>query len=303
MAEKHVESVGEVLRRQSWAQNERPAPIVDFPIRQEFQCRNCDDTGYVVRTRDSHHPDFGKAFLCSNPECPTANEIRERQYRRLFKDSGIPDGYQNFSFQSFDALPDDLKKGKMAGRLAMQMYVERKGTPFALCELYELLPEGRVRDYCYHLYKDEVQMKQGVVLAGTNGTGKTGLIASAQIELVKRGTPVLFMNALGVLGAIKATYDAGGTSALKDNLKNSNHLFIDEMTFETNEWRRTEMQEILRHRHGNDLPIVMTTNFTVQEFESTFHSQTATGVLAKAHWLEVGGTVLRHERHSVSEVF
>lgn len=268
--------------------------VISFPV--QVQCQTCDDMGFVGRKVPKDHPDFGKAFPCPNPDCPTARANRERKMKNLLKSAGVKGAYLKFSFQTWDALPESLQRGKMTARLAMQMYVERRGTPFALNELYHLLPAGPARERCKALYAHEFEAKSGIVLTGLNGTGKTGLIACAAMELITRTYPTMFINALEMLGELFDGYGPkGDAQQILESIKSIDHLFLDEMTFEAKDSHRRALQLITRYRHDQDMPMVMTTNYSVQDFESWFGAQITSGILGKCHWIQMGGDPIRHE--------
>src|SRR5689334_3823345 len=123
------------------------------------ECTVCDDLGIVIRrnpTVEPGHPDWRKSIPCPNPMCRVANENRMRTLEGLMKDAGVKDGYRRFSFATWDAMPPHLKAGKYAARLALQMYTQRGGQPFALSELHTLVPEGtQLKRQLWEAYKTE----------------------------------------------------------------------------------------------------------------------------------------------------
>lgn len=289
--------------KQAWPQ--MPDNVRQLPVQKpDYECDVCDDMGLVRKDVPVDHPDFGKAFTCPNPDCPTARENRMRALRKRLKLSGIRAKFRQWSFETFDALPEKLKKGKMTARLAMQMQVERRTHAWALNELYTLLPEGPKREKCRELYRNETHKKHGVLLYGTNGTLKTTLMACAAQEILKGGTPALMRNGLEILSAIKATFEDGGTDDLMYDLKTVDHLFMDELTFEPTGWRIDVIQEITRYRaESGRKPMVFSTNLGLEALEEYFTAQVVTGILDDCHVIEVGGQVVRHEHHDVQEVW
>lgn len=269
------------------------------PLTPKAECTVCEDMGFVVRRNPNVPPgdvEWRKTIPCPNPMCRVANENRMRTLEGLMKDAGVKDGYRRFSFATWDAMPPNLKAGKYAARLAMQMYTQRNGQPFALNELHTLVPEGtQLKRQIWEAYKTETTPKPGVILAGVNGVGKTGLTAGAALEMLEKYTPVLFLNALEMVGRLFAAYGDNENFEIKQHIKNASHLFLDEMTFEVKDSHRREFQEITRHRHDAGLPMVMTTNFSPDEFEQWFSPQIATGIFGACHWIDMGGEVLRNE--------
>lgn len=276
--------------------------VISFP--PQVQCSECDDMGFVRKRVPKEHPDFGKAFPCPNKDCPTARANREQKMKTLLKSAGIKKEYLKFSFDTWDALPDELQRNKITARLAMQMYVERQGKPFALNELFQLLPPGQAREKCRALYAREYEAKTGIVVAGVNGVGKTGLMACGAMQLLVQSLPTLFINTLEMLGELFDGYGPkGDAQQILESIKTIDHLFLDEMTFEAKDSHRRALQLITRYRHDQDMPMVISTNYTVADFEGWFGAQITSGILGKCHWITMGGDSIRHELGKASEAW
>lgn len=285
---------------------ERRFPEIEYEY-PAGECSVCGDLGYTKRFVPTDHPDFGKVFPCPNPLCRVGNANRQTALRGMMADAGVKEAFRNFSFATWDALkpvmrwvqkPDgsrarelvDLRKGKRAGRVAMEMYVRCQGEPFSLDELHTLVTEGPAKESLRELYNGETAKKRGVILAGINDTGKTGLIASAALALLDTNHDVLFVNTLEMLSHIMSGYGRDGLAEERRGfIKNAKHLFMDEMTFTVTDQHRIEIQEITRHRSDAGLPMVMTTNFSYEEFEQWFGPQITSGVLRRCHWVELDG--------------
>ncbi len=269
------------------------------------ECTVCDDMGFVVRRNPdvpNGHADWRKTIPCPNPMCRVANENRMRTLEGLMRDAGVKEGYRKYSFATWDAMPPELKAGKYAARLALQMYTQRNGQPFALSELHTLVPESSpLKRKIWEAYRGEDVPKPGIILYGTNGTGKTGLVASAALAMLEKYTPVLFLNTLEMLGRLFAAYGENENYEIKNRIKNAQHLFLDEMTFEVKDSHRRELQEITRHRFDTGMPLVITTNFTIEEVRDWFGPQTATGLFGLCHLVEMGGLILRHEVPAIAK--
>jgi hypothetical protein len=245
-------------------------------------------------------PYWVKLIPCTHPACAVGNETRARQLKNLLRNAGVKDGYRNYSFATWDQLTADQRQGKNLARLAMQMYVRRNGAPFAIDELYMLAGQGGLLRKSLTKEIDELGIdptvaKPGIILAGTNGTGKTGLMASAAMQMLHDNKTVLFINALELMSDVFDGFSDGKATERKQVFKDTEHVMLDELTFESKDSHRRLIQELTRARHDAGLPILVTTNCTAPEFETLFGTTSASGLFGVCHWIEMWGIPLRHE--------
>lgn len=112
--------------------------------------------------------------------------------------------------------------------------------------------------------------KNGLFITGSKGTGKTHLAAAVANKLLTTGIPVLFITMIDLLGKIKATFHAEGTSENEEKLmqlyKHVDLLIIDDIGKELpTPWALSKMYEIINARYEDYKPVIITSNYTAEE--------------------------------------
>lgn len=118
------------------------------------------------------------------------------------------------------------------------------------------------------------KMKNGIIFVGTNGTGKTHISIAIANELMKQNVPVIF----GTLTDLLEKY--------KDNCKNNTEneliklytkvdlLIIDDLGVEfMNDWMLSKLFVIINERIKNELPIIITTNYDMDQLKQRLSIQ------------------------------
>lgn len=118
------------------------------------------------------------------------------------------------------------------------------------------------------------EMKNGIIFVGTNGTGKTHISIAIANELMKQNVPVIF----GTLTDLLEKY--------KDNCKNNTEneliklytkvdlLIIDDLGVEfMNDWMLSKLFVIINERIKNELPIIITTNYDMDQLKQRLSIQ------------------------------
>lgn len=110
--------------------------------------------------------------------------------------------------------------------------------------------------------------KNGLLILGTVGTGKTHLAASIANYLVEKGIPTQFGTFIDYLESIKREYDAIGQKEELSRLKNTLMLVIDDLGKEKwSEWTQQVLFDIVNHRYEYRLPIVVTSNLNPDQLK------------------------------------
>ena len=109
---------------------------------------------------------------------------------------------------------------------------------------------------------------EGLYIEGTNGTGKTHLAVAIALELLEKGTPVIFKTASDLLADIKKTYDDGGEeeSKVMSLFKTVDLLIIDDLGKERcTDWSISLLFSLINDRYEEMRPTIITTNYNADQ--------------------------------------
>ena len=112
-----------------------------------------------------------------------------------------------------------------------------------------------------------------LVLLGPCGCGKTHLLLAIGNELLgrKEPVPVVYANAPDLLDWLKATFHGNGAGDTYDErfqmLRTVDVLLLDDLGAESpTPWAMEKLYQLLDYRHLNELPTVIASNLTLEEF-------------------------------------
>lgn len=112
----------------------------------------------------------------------------------------------------------------------------------------------------------EAREKNGLLFSGSIGTGKTHLASAIANALIGRGEPVIFSTMVDMLQALKDTIEKGGEDRLLRLFKTIDLLIIDDLGKERpTEWTASKIYQIINSRYEAMLPIIVTTNYSMDE--------------------------------------
>lgn len=118
----------------------------------------------------------------------------------------------------------------------------------------------------------------GLLIHGAPGNGKTHTTACITNELISKMVPVICVSINALLDRIKETYNKWGKEGEETvlrSLQNADLLIIDDLGTEQNtDWSQTRIYNILDSRYRNGLPLIVTTNLTLEELKEKYHART-----------------------------
>ena len=115
-------------------------------------------------------------------------------------------------------------------------------------------------DAAHMMVADEIK---GLFLHGEKGTGKTKLAAIIANERAGAGKPVLFASVPDLMADIRASFASGGTSERVQTVKETPFLVLDDLGAEKmTEWVGEQLFCIVNHRYNEQLPTVVTSNYS-----------------------------------------
>ena len=117
-----------------------------------------------------------------------------------------------------------------------------------------------------------------LLLQGGYGAGKTHLAASIANFAVDMGVPTLFLTVPDLLDMLRFSYDSQDTTFEErfNEIRNATLLILDDFgTQNATGWAQEKLFQILNYRYINKLPLVVTTNLSLDEIEARIRSRLA----------------------------
>jgi DNA replication protein DnaC len=191
-------------------------------------------------------PRFGKLEICVCRQRDVSEQVRERLYSlsRL-------DELQGLTFETFQPLG-------------------RKG----LGEMHSASIEmafNQAQHYARNI-------TGWLLLRGGYGAGKTHLAAAIANYAVEMGVPTLFLTVPDLLDMLRFSYDSDNTTFEErfNEIRNASLLILDDFgTQNATGWAQEKLFQILNYRYINKLPLVVTTNLSLDEIEARIRSRLA----------------------------
>lgn len=257
-------------------------PAEEYIKDNDIYCKKCN----TRRTRFGFRNKIW--ILCDcQAEAREKEMAREKQSERqrwlndLRRASLLGNEYQNATFEKSEITSDEFAK------------------IYARCE-----------KYCQ--VADKVLEKgHGIYLHGDPGTGKTHLTACMANALLSQGRPVLFTSMGEISKAIRATFDKKGETeqGFMKKLTDIDFLFIDDFGTERltkdnqDLWLQEKVFEIINSRYNNNKPVIITSNYSLQEMMTTrgLSNKTADRIRQKCVVLELKGKSYRVKKKNKTD--
>lgn len=293
-----MKSIGDVLNDMNprlRAEIERLTAAGFQPDAPVFECEVCEDRGVVRYEVPFGHEYFGKLYPC--PACQKGHTRLVHQWRARMRDAGLPSNYQNLTFDTWQALPESLKEGKRLAFQAAMLFVAADGHYVSIEQAYRL---------CKRRWSGADVLRNSLIFQGPVGTGKTGLAAAIINALLEQMQPVLYVRTQDFIMSVQSRYGAEEkptADEVIDELRQSPVVVLDEFNLVSDSANRQEIiEKVIRYRHGQALPTLITCNHTQEQMREQWGERTVSVLLSMAHWIPIGGQPIRDERPPL-EVF
>ncbi len=264
-----------------------PAPV----------CKYCGDIGYFNFDVPIDDPRFGKLQPCD--QCQKGRDLAQKKLEGKLHQIGLPLKFADCSMQQwysmYDATPQ-LLDGKRAAVAAAHLFCETEGHYISLARLHALIDKP---------YEGDDVTRNSIMLQGGYGLGKTSLAAAIVNHLRANNEHVLFIRAYNIITSVQDRYgkknpdgtaEYPSTEEVKKSIYEIPVLVIDEFGISgiTSD-RRNIMEEIIRYRHNNDLPTIVTMNESKEQMsrDDSWGMRIFESFKEMAHWIPMGGLPLR----------
>jgi DNA replication protein DnaC len=207
-------------------------------------CPHCGGVGYLRADVPVGHPNFGRLEICVCRQRDVSQQVRERLYSlsRL-------DELQGLTFDTFQP------RG-------------RKGLGELQANSLEM-----AFNQAYHYAKS---LNGWLLLRGSYGCGKTHLAAAIANYAVEMGVPTLFLTVPDLLDMLRFSYNSEDTTfeSRFEDIRNASLLILDDFgTQNATDWAQEKLFQIINYRYINKLPLVITTNLSLDEIDPRFRSR------------------------------
>jgi DNA replication protein DnaC len=207
-------------------------------------CRICGGVGFLRQDLPVDHPEFGKLQVCSCREGQIKKQVREG----LYKLSNLEE-LTHLTFENFEV------RGQIGLGPAQADSLERAFN---------------------HAQQFARKLEGWLVLQGPYGCGKTHLAAAVANFVVDVGIPTLFLTVPDLLDNLRFSYnnpEATFEERFEDIRKVPLLIMDDFGTENATSWAQEKLFQILNYRYINNLPLLITTNLSLNQLEGRISSR------------------------------
>lgn len=272
--------------------------VADSAERVSHACDTCDGVGWVLAA-DQH------TMPC--PHCPMGADRAHQRLDRQFRATALPEDYRTATLSSWEQGIPSLA-GKIMAYAAVQLFVDQGGqvnaaqiAAFAI-NILELTGglTAELQQSLQQVMQSSQPTRNGLVLWGGLGFGKTWLLACAVNALRENHHKVRFVRLSEVLSDLSATWKKDSDDSAKqvlDRAQTVPYLCIDDFGLAGSgtpyQWQIEFVTELVRYRSNNTLPMLITTNLSPEALSDHWGVQAIDVILARCEWVHVGGEKVR----------
>jgi DNA replication protein DnaC len=219
-------------------------PLDQGDLLGDPNCPLCSGLGYIRTDVEIGHPDFGRIQPCTCRQ----SQVSQQVYRRLYSLSNL-DQLRHLTFDNFQP----------RGRIGLGKF-QADSIELAFNQAHQF-----------------AQSMQGwLFIQGPFGCGKTHLAAAIANFVVGLGVPTIFITVPDLLDNLRFTWDDTNTKfeTRFEEIRTSPLLIMDDFgTQNATSWAQEKLFQIINYRYTNQLPLVITTNNSLNEIEERIRSR------------------------------
>lgn len=236
--------IDETLKKIATSTSKANTPTTSSTSLGDPNCPYCGGVGYLRADVPVGHPNFGRLEICVCRQRDVSHQVRERLYSlsRL-------DELKGLTFDTFQPRGQTGLGEKQAASLE---------SAFNQAQHYARSLNG------------------WLLLQGGYGCGKTHLAAAIANFAVGMGVPTLFLTVPDLLDMLRFSYDSEDTTFEErfNEIRNASLLVLDDFgTQNATAWAQEKLFQIINYRYINKLPLVVTTNLSLDEIDARIRSR------------------------------
>lgn len=259
---------------------------VDTSAPPRHQCETCCDLGVISFAVPVDDPRFGKFFPCPNLTCPTRNANLQLKYQSLLEKSHIPTKYAHYTFDTWE----DAARHRPIDENWFVPFIR----DWVTCPGHWLTMPGK------WLGGGPDVARNSLVFSGDYGSGKTGLMIAAGHALIAQGEQSLYMRAMDYIDVKYKTYNYESSEEDREAVRlvqTAPVLLLDDFNIQNaTDNRQDVMEDLIRYRHGHELPTIITCNYNIEQLTKLWGKRSVEALLEACHWIPIGGQPLRDVR-------
>jgi DNA replication protein DnaC len=277
-------------------------PMEDYAVQrcprcQPAMCPRCGDLGMVGFEVPISHPMFGKLMPCPEPGCAAVAAAQSDRRERLVQYAQLDDEYRDNTFESFMALSEHLRDGKMRAYHAALQFVQNADTGYWVNKADLAIQFGQTAPDDY---------RNWLVFYGEPGVGKTGMLACVVNALTAQYRPSMYARLQNWLEGVQKRYrekddydDEYGndnSNQVIDRLRDAPVALVDEFdipNLKRDSDTENKVQNVINYRYNKRLPTLITTNLDPAGIKRRWGDVIASRLRQRAHFIPMTGESLR----------
>ena len=156
---------------------------------------------------------------------------------------------------------------------------------------------SKIFNYCKNYAKNFDGKGKSIIMRGATGLGKTHLSLAIANEVLNKGYYAVYVSAPSILSKVDRlhfNYEYEEEQRLLDTLINCDLLIIDDLGTEfTTPYSQSTVYNIFNNRLLQNKPVIINTNMTLRELESTYSQRFVSRIIGECDRLDFLGKDIR----------